>query len=379
MDVFFYFGAFQSFFFALLIGSKKKKSYADKILVLWLFVIGIHLLNFLYFFNGWHYQYPLLIGYGAFLPTTHGPLFYLYFKALVGSNKKLNWRDLLHFSPFAIAYLLILQFMVMSGESKLEFLESQLNGPRHWSIVIGDFLNNTVGPVYIIVVLYLVNKHQQKIKDVLSNTENVSLQWIKNLAYGLAIIWIVVLAATFQQYLFPVDFIIPPFVLIYVAVVLFVFSIGYFGFKQTSLFTDFSSNKPQENDSSMPVKYEKSGLTDEEALQIKNTLVSYIEKDKPYLDNNLNLEQVTSQLNISRHWLSQVINDKLNTTFFDLINEYRVEEFKKRIINGDAQKFTVLGIALDCGFNSKASFNRVFKNQTGITPSSYISSLKKSK
>ena len=376
VDIFFYLGIFQSFFFALLISNKSKKTYADKILVFWLIVIGIHLLYFLYIFNRWHFEVPEFIGYGAYLPTIHGPLFYLYYKALTNNQKGFSSRDLSHFLPFLIANLLITQFLVLPAQEKLEFIQAQHLGVRHWSLVIGDNLNNYVGPIYIVVVLYLVKKHQSKIRETLSNTEGVSLEWIKNLGYGLAFIWAVVLFATFNSYFFKIELPISPFVLIYVAVVLFVFSIGYLGFKQTSLFTDFSPSSFATDNQSSQAKYERSGLTDIEAQELKNSLLKHLDNSKPFLQSNLSLAQVASQLDISRHHLSQVINKNLQTTFFDLINSFRVKEFKNRISNGEAEKFTVLSIALSCGFNSKSAFNRIFKNQTGSTPSAYISSLK---
>jgi len=73
--------------------------------------------------------------------------------------------------------------------------------------------------------------------------------------------------------------------------------------------------------------------------------------------------------------LSQIINENFNRNFYDLINEYRVKEVKKCLSNQKYNNFTLLGIAYECGFNSKASFNGVFKKFTGLTPSEFKKNL----
>ncbi|MCK5703581.1 MAG: AraC family transcriptional regulator, partial [Cyclobacteriaceae bacterium] len=73
--------------------------------------------------------------------------------------------------------------------------------------------------------------------------------------------------------------------------------------------------------------------------------------------------------------LSEVINTKLNKTFYDFVNKYRVEEVQQKIIAGDAEKYNLLSIAFDAGFSSKSSFNSTFKKITGQTPTEFRSSV----
>ena len=97
-----------------------------------------------------------------------------------------------------------------------------------------------------------------------------------------------------------------------------------------------------------------------------------MENEKPYLNNRLGLKDVAEYLNISVHHLSQVINEQLDKNFFDFVNDYRVTEVKNLLRDPKHKQFTLLAIAYDCGFNSKSSFNSVFKKITGLTPSSYV-------
>lgn len=93
--------------------------------------------------------------------------------------------------------------------------------------------------------------------------------------------------------------------------------------------------------------------------------------EKPYLDPELTLTQLAERINISPHHLSQIINEQFQLNFFEYINQFRVEEVKSRICNPKYESYSLLGIAMDSGFNSKSAFNRVFKKLTHQTPSQF--------
>ena len=92
---------------------------------------------------------------------------------------------------------------------------------------------------------------------------------------------------------------------------------------------------------------------------------------RAFLDPDLTLSELAGQLGVSAHVLSQVINSGFGKNFNDFVNAYRVEEVKKRLQAGEQKQKSLLGIALDCGFNSKATFNRTFKKFTELSPSEY--------
>ena len=86
-------------------------------------------------------------------------------------------------------------------------------------------------------------------------------------------------------------------------------------------------------------------------------------------------QMMVDELGISRQNLSQIINTGQKKNFYKLINEFRVEEVEKKLANQECKDLTLLGIAFDCGFNSKTTFNRIFKENTGMTPTAYIKTL----
>ena len=101
-----------------------------------------------------------------------------------------------------------------------------------------------------------------------------------------------------------------------------------------------------------------------------------MEGKRAFLNPNLKIGNLANELSLPTHYLSQYFNVSLNTNYYDYINSLRIAELKSRISDGQLDSLSLLGLAYDCGFNSKATLNRVFKKQTGQTPSGYIKSLK---
>ena len=126
--------------------------------------------------------------------------------------------------------------------------------------------------------------------------------------------------------------------------------------------------KQKENEVS---KYVKSGLKNAEAEKYYGSLLDLIEKEELFQNGKLLLKDVADRLGISNNYLSQIINQKTGKNFFRFINEYRVEK-AKQLLADKAGKYTILSIAYDCGFNSKSSFNTIFKEYTGKTPSEFL-------
>jgi ligand-binding sensor domain-containing protein/AraC-like DNA-binding protein len=119
-------------------------------------------------------------------------------------------------------------------------------------------------------------------------------------------------------------------------------------------------------------KYRFSKLSDQQSELIVQNIKANMENKKPYLNPDLKLADLADDLNIPPHEISQVINQFLNQNFTDFINHYRVEEVKKRMVDEAYSKYTLMAIAENCGFNSKTSFYRIFKKDTGVTPAEYL-------
>lgn len=123
-------------------------------------------------------------------------------------------------------------------------------------------------------------------------------------------------------------------------------------------------------------KYEKSGLTEGEAIAIMKKMNNYMEKEKPHINSNLSIQDLSDNLGIPVHTISEITNGLMGQNFFDYVNNYRVEEFKRLADQSKDEEIKILHLAFDAGFSSKTSFNIAFKKFTGSTPSQYMKMIK---
>jgi AraC-like DNA-binding protein len=148
------------------------------------------------------------------------------------------------------------------------------------------------------------------------------------------------------------------------------------GIKQPEIFQRPPDDTPEPvlaTEVDEPAGYERSGLTQAQAEAHVQRLVRLLEEKQLHRNSLLTLDELAGELRVTPHHLSQVINTQLGKNFYDFVNGYRVEETKRRLRDPKSSRLTILAIALECGFNTKSSFNTVFKKHTGVTPSQYRS------
>jgi AraC-like DNA-binding protein len=133
---------------------------------------------------------------------------------------------------------------------------------------------------------------------------------------------------------------------------------------ETTIQKNIVENTPQTNDSK--------AVRDADIDHWKRKVLAYFEKEKSYLNPELTLSELATKLNTNTSVLSAVINTGFGKNFNDFVNEYRVNEFKRRAATPDSKHLTLLAIAFDCGFNSKATFNRAFKKVTDLSPKAFL-------
>ncbi|MBC8112077.1 MAG: AraC family transcriptional regulator [Verrucomicrobia bacterium] len=360
-----------TFFLSFILLTKKEKTIADKILFVWLCVIMIHLTMFAIISSQEFLRFSYLLGLEIPLPLLHGPFLFIYTTSLTNGNATLS-NKLIHFIPYVLALLSIIPFLLLSPEDKITVYQKEGEGYTTLTNIIffGIIFS---GITYSFLSLRLLVKHKRKIKDNYSYTEQINLQWLFILIAGLSCIWIIVFFANDE--------------IIFSSVVLYVLLIGYFGIKQVGIFTN---QPPAENslalETTQPVelsdipsenlKYEKSMLADNQLAGIHVEFVQLMKQKKLYLTPELTLTMVSEELDVHPNTLSQVINRVELQNFFDYVNTLRVEEFKERAVRPENQKYTMLSLAYECGFNSKTSFNRNFKKITGKSPTEYLKEIK---
>jgi len=105
--------------------------------------------------------------------------------------------------------------------------------------------------------------------------------------------------------------------------------------------------------------------------ETSSALVTAMEKDKLYLNPNLNVSLVAQHIGTTPKIISAVLNQHLHKSFNEFVNEYRILTFKEKVKQRDMDHLTIAGIAFECGFNSQATFQRTFKQMTGLSPSEF--------
>jgi len=388
MSILYLFGAVQSLFFVVLVLSKKEKYLSDYLLVCWLTAMGLQLISYYVFheemYDSWLVWPALLI-----LPPliyVHGPLLYLYTMSLVHRNYSFKLKSLLHFMPLATSIFYYLYLIVFKANGDAGYFVSRPVVSEYLSIIF-YLLNIFLNPVYVVVVLFKLADHQQKIKMNFSYVEKINLNWLKILAIGLGsislIVWIVHIISNLN--LIHNDFSRDSW--IFLSVTIFVFVAGYFGFKQGVIYKFFPQAETEHNsihylkERSPEIspgnqihdkkKYEKSQLSPEQAKDIFQSLNKYVVEEKAFARSELSLDEVASAIDVTSHTLSQLLNVFLRMNFFNYVNHQRVNFVKQMLVDPDFDKFSLMGIAEEAGFNSKSSFNRIFKKKTGMTPSQY--------
>ena len=315
-----------------------------------------------------------------------GPFLLFYLKSLIAPRDEIVPSLFYHLIPFYIVFIFI--SIPLSLRLGFRFFTEYIS---HYDVLADYFnlLENIYFFIYVLITYKLLIKIKNSLKSNFSNIEKNDLAWFEYLLFGLA--FIILLDSLFSVYelYFPVAQWNIGTIIAFLFVVLYVF-LGYKGMFQSSiLLPDFLRDYINENQIKieLPAQEQNENKSDNvkqldslsltEINQMKTKLNFLLNDKKVYLNDSLNLTDLAEEMGINNKKLSELLNQHVNTSFYNLINDYRVIEVKKRIESPENDKFTLLGIAFESGFQSKASFNRVFKNKTGMSPSKYRSALLK--
>jgi AraC-like DNA-binding protein len=193
--------------------------------------------------------------------------------------------------------------------------------------------------------------------------EEVSIKWIRNILYALISVFILAILFRAATTFIP-DLTYISAWWVYLAWAIITFYISIAGYNDNShLNTSIQYNEAITIDNNVDNKIED----DLPIIDLKEIAF----KEKSYLKPNLNLNDYAKQAGIASAQVSKILNSKYNQNFNEFVNTFRIEEVKAKLNDPNYSHYSILGIALECGFNSKATFNRVFKNITGQSPSAY--------
>ncbi|MEZ5105627.1 MAG: helix-turn-helix domain-containing protein [Draconibacterium sp.] len=355
-------GFVQALFGMLIFLSKRPAHFSFKILVIWFAVIAIFLGTLLLPFQVVDYFKP-----GVFpLLFLFGPLLYFYVRSLAVESFQPQWKQLFHLTPLIlVAIHRSFSNAVSISSSALPGSSENIYNRMYFSLAVISMI------VYWIFSIQIILKHRKNIPFYFSNySKKNTLTWLFFVIALFFFLFLSDLLVYFLERLLETKFVNLPFLEFNLTV--FAFIMLFFGINQTVI---YEPEELKENGGKNESKYDRSAMSKDEIEKIRKLIFNYLKERKPYLNSEYNLQMMVTDLNISRQKLSQVINLGEQKNFYQLINEFRIEEVKTRMTTPGFEHYTLLGIAFECGFNSKTSFNRIFKEITGLTPSEYKSSV----
>ena len=364
-------GAFQAVLLVVLLLTKREKTISDFILSGYLFLSAlIILLAYLEIWNrNNNFPYPWLINLSTPLILVIGPNLWLYVKSVTKQHFRFKAIYLLTLIPFLFVLSILLTRNILVPElAKIAADQTEsFKDDFSFLLIVGLIATSNIG--YTVWGLFLIRRYQNAIKTYFSSTGKINLNWLRFLHISALIAY----ASISGLYIVDAIFGLVSYNHLQIAgfgiAALLVLVIGFFGIKEGNVFTTSSIGFDMEK--ALEDEEPRSVLNNEEEVFI-HRLLDYMKTEKPYLNPDINLALLSAKMKVNPEYLSGVINGRLNKNFFDFINHYRVNEFKRLCKDPKNKNITLISLAYDCGFSSKATFNRVFKKEVGCTPSEYF-------
>jgi len=362
IDPVLYIGISQSFFALILVLTKRPLTTANRLMATWLVLICIELIIALLNSRVIEmYSFP-------FVSFTYGPLLYLYVKYMTRPDEKFSWLALVHFVPFVVFLVVSVLFreIPLMKDLRSFFAPDRFISLRIIYAVM--MLLSVTG--YSLMAFILIIRHQAYLKTILSYTSGmITLNWLKVFSSSFYVTFLVLFILGGLNMIG--DFIpFDPYFVVFGFIMAFTFVLSFYIINQPVIYGNEVRILNGE-DKKETEKYTRSGLKDAQADEYLARIIKYVEEKRPYLDRNLSVQDLADATDIPRHHITQVLNERHKKNFFTFINEYRVKEVIDRYKDPKNNNFTILAIAFDSGFNSKTTFNSIFKSQTGMTPSEY--------
>lgn len=349
----------------LLVLIKKDKKSTDYFLFITVVLFALYPISIDwidYSLNRWSFAFYCIVSFSPFLP------FFIYAMLLISRQHRVKKKWFWFFTPHLIFFAFVISDIFIWNDYTLEDINLlYYDRLPYWPyLLFFKFLQ-----LYIIgIMIWFLRKlkiYQSGIKDYYSNVEHINLDWLKYFSW----LYIVAYGTSFVAFFFYnigfIQDISIPLLAINIATYVALFWMIYKGIKQFKL-ASFSEPIP----TSKPTKkYSTSSLTMADAKTLFGEIKKLFEQEKIFHNPDLKVQDLAESLGVNNHNISQVLNEIAGKSFYDFVNGYRLSYFKDQLADPEKRKYTILALGMESGFNSKASLNRVFKQQLGETPREY--------
>lgn len=359
-------GVLQCFIISIILFFRKADQVLPyRLLAVIILLVSLHLTYLIILDLNLDNRYPYLLWFPYSYLNAIGPLVLLYTKSLTKSDFKITRKEIIYFFPLLIEVgLQVIQIAVSIYSNKLYY-----NTPFDFAFTVVIYISATISFFYFLKqTLTYLNTYEIGLENKFSNLKGRTMSWLHRSLTYYRLVWLLwmpfalvfLLLFRFQwQYLSLV--IIAYFLML--SITYLTYWIGLQGFRNLAFF--------QYQDTPKVKSRSYAYLSDSDIENYILKMERLMQEDKTYLNENLDLRAFANELSVEPNLVSHVLNNHLHKTFFKYINDYRVEEVKRRMGDPVFSHLTILAIAFESGFNSKTSFNRIFKQMTGMTPTQY--------
>ncbi|MFD1817100.1 AraC-type DNA-binding protein [Pseudarcicella hirudinis] len=368
--------AIQGIFLAFLLFSHQTDAKENRILSLLVLVMSFALLGAVLGLSGYYKVFPHLIRVADPMVLLFGPLLYFYVHFITKGS--LPEKSIFHFIPFFLYTICLIPFYTLGGQEKIAFGEQiLLNKKQNQFVLTVQTIRIVHISIYVFLSLKLVRRFQNWLKNNFSDIDKISLDkaaFLLNLYLTLMIFIFIIYGLSF---FIPLDFVLTNNVMgLSLSAVIYALAYTSWGKRVVVNMPEQIAENPVITDPEPLLSNEKGRrntyhVSEEQAAILVEKLEKLLFSDKIFIQSDLSLSQLSEQLNTPAYQVSEIINRHYQESFFDLINRCRIEEIKLRLNDERFNRFSILGIAMDCGFNSKSSFNTAFRKFTGTTPSDF--------
>jgi AraC-type DNA-binding domain-containing proteins len=307
-----------------------------------------------------------------------GPLFFLYAKYITKDYDRFNRLDYLHGLP-TLTLLLLLGILTMLFSQNVITYENFQFSYNLLRMIFG-WIFFILLLFYIVSTLLIIIRFKKQSKQYYSyESYKISLSWLFIMVVFFVFFILLIIISSWMNENHEISFDI--FIFRHIVELSYVYVLSFLGVHQNQLNSHDTNTPTTYYEKILPntatKKYLKSGLKDEDAANHVQQLIKYMEDSEDWKDPEFSIAKLSSQTSISKHKVSEVLNEYLGKNFYIFVNEYRVEYAKKLLLKKEYSNWSILAIAYECGFNSKSAFNKFFKMQTQLTPSEYKKSITK--
>ncbi len=352
--------------FLVMANPRKVNIWGNRWLALFLFILFSMLISEPLYFLKIYNEYPFLFGLESIFIYAMAPALYFGVKYYTLPENSFKKSDLWHFVPFFIFTPFLLQQMFLPSKEKLE----QINAPIatiELDLAWPNYILEIQVIYYLCLSIFTIYKYQKNLRIYDADIEKNSLNWLRNSlwAFGIMVIfWLL------ENRYFTNNTITSLASFIYFTCIA---GIGYSFFGQGDVYPfNEKAKKHIQEIIENPQTQRGQRLSEIELVQYKLQLNELMVQQKIFLDENLSLPKLAESMKTSIHNVSYVLNEGYQQNFFQFVNSYRIEEAKKLLVSEKYKHLNMVGIAFECGFNSKTTFNTTFKKITGMSPTSFL-------